>query len=279
MQKHICEICQKEFKTGNELGSHKRTHTRKLIECDICQKKFGALRLEKHKISCEEKELLSQKQCEKCGKDFKSYSSRFCSRSCANSHTVSEEQKSKTSKSLKNRETEAFLLNRRPKHCKYCGKSTYSLDNKKTKIVCVPSCVESKKSLSQKLSLSLCGKTGGYREKGGRGKGCLYKGVWLDSSWELSLAKRLDELSIRWERDTGKHRFNYIDIKGKERKYYPDFFIPCFNLYIEVKGYWTDETRHKMTAVKERHKHIKILVLESLKEIETFKILSDLSES
>ena len=147
-----------------------------------------------------------------------------------------------------------------------------NLDNKRTKLVCVPSCVESKKSLSQKLSLSLCGRTGGYREKGGRGKGCLYKGVWLDSTWELALAQKLDELQIHWERDTGKHRFQYIDNKGKIRNYYPDFFIPSLDLYIEVKGYWTAETRHKMSSVKEKHKHIKILVLESLKEIENFDI-------
>ena len=290
MDKHVCKYCSKEFETGPSLGSHTRSHTRKLVECNICHQKFGEKQLDKHKVNCLKKEESSYKTCEKCGKDFKSYYSRFCSRSCANGHVVGEEQKLKTSKTLTGRiltdnpiktklseeerrkKKEAYLFKRKDKFCSYCGLKTRSVNNQPTKNFCVPQCRESKEQISRKISSKVKGITGGYRERGGRGKGCHYKGIWLDSTWELSLVQRLDDLSIEWERDTKKHVFEYVDAEGKYRKYYPDFFIPSLDLYIEVKGYWTPETRHKMSSVKERHRHLNLLVLESLEDIQSLKI-------
>ena len=251
-----------------------RSHTRKLLTCEICFKKFGEKSFSNHVSKCLEKESLSYKKCEKCNKDYKSYTGRFCSRSCANSHFVSEEHKSKTSKSLNksNSESMSFLLKRQNKNCKYCGADTKSINNKPTKNFCTPLCDDFKKHRSLAISLKVKGKTGGYREKGGRGKGCFYRQVWLDSSWELALVKRLDELNILWERDTSKYKFVYFDKFGNSRNYYPDFYLPKFDIFIEVKGYWTQETKHKMSSVKENNKHLNILILESLCEIEKLNI-------
>lgn len=269
MSKHICKYCQKEFESGPLLGSHVRSHTRKLVECDICHHQFGEKQLEKHRILCLEKEKDRHRLCKKCGKDFSSDCSVFCSRACANkSRVLSEETKEK----IRNANLGKTIISRDPRQCRYCGKQTRSIDGQIPKLFCTPRCPESIESLSQKLSQANKGKTGGYREKGGRGKGCHYKGIWLDSTWELALAQRLDELSIQWERDTGKHRFGYVDAEGNERNYYPDFFIPSKDLYIEVKGYWTSETRHKMSSVKERHKHLNLLVLESLDQIQSLTL-------
>lgn len=272
MQKFVCKICEKEFETGQSLGSHKRLHSRKLINCEICHQKFGFKSIEKHKIRCLEKERLSHKHCEKCGKDFKSYSSRFCSRSCANGHLVKDDQKIKTSFTIQknNSLSKSFLSKRVDKLCKYCGKITKSIDNKPTKNLCTPHCEEFKKNKSAILSEKLKGKSGGYRERGGRGKGSLYKGVWLDSTWELSLVKRLDELGIPWERDTGKHRLHYFDENGNKRNYFPDFYIPDKNFYIEVKGFWTEKTKFKMNSVLSFNKDVNILILDSLSKIENF---------
>ncbi len=277
MQQFICKICEKEFETGQSLGSHKRSHSRKLINCEICHQKFGVNSLEKHKIICLEKERLSYKHCEKCGKDFKSYSSRFCSRSCANGHSVNEHQKMKVSSSLifHHSESESFLLKRKDKNCKYCGIITKSINNRPTKEYCTPPCLKAKEKKSQAISLKVKGKTGGYRKQGGRGKGCFYKEIWLDSSWELALAKRLDDLGISWERDTGKHRLPYFDESGNKKNYFPDFYIPSLNLYIEVKGFWTPGVKYKMLAVEQNNKHLNILILDSLSQIETLKLNID----
>ncbi|NBP03131.1 MAG: hypothetical protein EBU90_24075 [Proteobacteria bacterium] len=287
MDNHVCKYCKKEFESGPLLGSHIRSHTRKLIECDICHKQFGEKQIEKHVVLCLEKEKASYKSCEKCNKDFKSYFNRFCSRSCANGHVVSGEQKLKTSNTIKSKfcQTEKhenllrieknlqrFVEKRQDKQCKYCNRTTKSINGNPTKIICTPRCPEFKEILSKKLSASTKGKTGGYRERGGRGHGCHYKGIWLDSTWELALAKKLDALGVLWERDTGKHKFDYVDQNGELRNYFPDFYLPNQSLYIEVKGYWTVETKFKMSSVKKRHKHISLLILESIEEIENLKL-------
>ncbi|MBK26148.1 MAG: hypothetical protein CME70_19275 [Halobacteriovorax sp.] len=94
--------------------------------------------------------------------------------------------------------------------------------------------------------------------------------VSMDSSWETAFAKRLDELGVKWVRDESMH-FLYHTIRGRKRKYIPDFYLPDYGVYIEVKGYWTDAARHKMKDVQEKNP-IKIVILESLDEINNFEV-------
>ena len=61
----------------------------------------------------------------------------------------------------------------------------------------------------------------------------------VDGGWELSVAKYLDSLNIKWTRN--KRRFKYWNsIKNCESTYCPDFYVEDWNKYIEVKGYKTD---------------------------------------
>ena len=55
----------------------------------------------------------------------------------------------------------------------------------------------------------------------------------LDSSWELIVAKRLDELNLNWCRPN--IRLPYIDKNNIERGYFPDFYVKDFKCFIEVK--------------------------------------------
>lgn len=63
-----------------------------------------------------------------------------------------------------------------------------------------------------------------------------YKGYKFQGSWEVAFAKYLDNLNITWERPNKK--FNYI-YNNDNHKYLPDFYLPKYNLYIEIKGYPT----------------------------------------
>ena len=89
--------------------------------------------------------------------------------------------------------------------------------------------------------------------------------VLMDSTWEVMMATRLDELEIIWERDPNM-KLEYRTRGGRKRNYIPDFYLPELDLYIEVKGYWTDAARHKMKDIIKRNPG-KICILESLLEI------------
>lgn len=89
--------------------------------------------------------------------------------------------------------------------------------------------------------------------------------VLMDSTWEVMMAARLDELEINWKRDPSM-KLEYRTRGGRKRNYIPDFYLPDLDLYIEVKGYWTDAARHKMKDIIKRNPG-KICILESLLEI------------
>ena len=94
--------------------------------------------------------------------------------------------------------------------------------------------------------------------------------VSMDSTWEVTMAARLDDLGIVWKRDR-KMKLAYKTRGGRKKNYIPDFYLPDYDIYIEVKGYWTDAAKHKMKDVQARHP-VKILILESLEEISNIKI-------
>lgn len=60
-----------------------------------------------------------------------------------------------------------------------------------------------------------------------------YKGVLLDSSWELAMAERLDELQIKWIRPDP---IKWVDREGKTRHYFPDFYLPEQDLFLDPKN-------------------------------------------
>ena len=89
----------------------------------------------------------------------------------------------------------------------------------------------------------------------------------MDSSWEHICATKLDEAGIKWERDPKMHLI-YHSASGRKRKYIPDFFLPEFDLYLEVKGFWTEAAKHKMVDVQKRNS-VNILFVESMPQVLT----------
>ena len=87
----------------------------------------------------------------------------------------------------------------------------------------------------------------------------------MDSTWEVACAKRLDELGIKWMRNPSI-KLKYITRSRRIRNYIPDFYLPDYDVYIEVKGYWTDAARHKIKSVQINN-DVKLLILESLDAI------------
>lgn len=96
------------------------------------------------------------------------------------------------------------------------------------------------------------------------------KVIQMDSSWEAKCAERLDELGVRWER-TEDIKLKYIDKRAQTRNYIPDFYLPDYDIYLEVKGYWTTPARWKMRSVMDRNPG-KIRLLESLEDISALQL-------
>ena len=70
-----------------------------------------------------------------------------------------------------------------------------------------------------------------------------YKDFTFDSYWEVLFAQFLDKYNILWVRNTN-YSFEYI-YKKSIHKYYPDFYLPDFDLYIEIKGFFSNKDINK----------------------------------
>lgn len=60
-----------------------------------------------------------------------------------------------------------------------------------------------------------------------------YNGIKLDSQYEFIVANELDINSIKWERPT---YFLWEDSNGLTHRYYPDFYLPEYNVYLDPKN-------------------------------------------
>ena len=89
-------------------------------------------------------------------------------------------------------------------------------------------------------------------------KGCIeYKGILLDSSWELELAKRLDELEIKWVRPDP---IPWVDEEGVTHNYFPDFYLEDFDLFLDPKNPQAIKVqRKKLDCLLTQYKNIVIL--------------------
>lgn len=79
----------------------------------------------------------------------------------------------------------------------------------------------------------------------------------LRGTWEVKVANWLNLRNILWVR---KKYLKYKNTDGVNRTYCPDFYLSEFNIYIEVKGYFSQLDKNKIKLVKEQN-NIKLLLL------------------
>lgn len=93
----------------------------------------------------------------------------------------------------------------------------------------------SKPGAKEKLSVSMKQVYSEQKPKvSGRSKHGWYKGIWCDSTWELAFVLYALDNNINFVRNN--KGFSYI-WSGSVHTYYPDFYLPDENTYIEIKGY------------------------------------------
>lgn len=69
---------------------------------------------------------------------------------------------------------------------------------------------------------------------GGKCKWYEVDGKKVQGGWEKDIALKLNQFKIHWSRCKPiiYHKNN------KEKRYTPDFYLPKFDLFLEIKGYW-----------------------------------------
>lgn len=90
--------------------------------------------------------------------------------------------------------------------------------------------------------------------------------VTVQGTWEKKYAEFLNAKNIPWTKSR-TIKFNWTDDQGINRIYYPDFYLPETDEYIEIKGFmWKDESKgiddkRKMELVSEQNSDKKIIVI------------------
>jgi hypothetical protein len=82
----------------------------------------------------------------------------------------------------------------------------------------------------------------------------------VQGTWELKYVEYLDNNGIEFL--THKGRIEYKDDNGEYRSYYPDFFLPNENKYIDVKNdYHFELGKRKFELIFEQNQDLNIIIL------------------
>ena len=111
-------------------------------------------------------------------------------------------------------------------------------------------------SVAMKLAVQKYPESYSSSNVNGRTKKIQYNGFTMDGSWELKVAKWLDNYSIKWEKPVTGFSYEW----NGTHTYYPDFYLLDYGFYIEVKGYERQRDIEKWKAVKNLivFKHLEI---------------------
>ena len=71
--------------------------------------------------------------------------------------------------------------------------------------------------------------------------------VYLNGTWEFCFMEYLNSNKIKWT-SIITETINYI-WEGKIRRYFPDFYLPDYKVYVEIKGYQRDRDLEKWNVV------------------------------
>ncbi len=253
-----CSVCSKEFKNERALSSHLKIHKPGYkkpsfkgripkIRCHHCKKLISKSNIKKHEKTCFENPQ-NYKECLICNRHIPK-DQKFCSSSCSatynNTHRErngwSDEAKLKHSERMKGVvKTPSGSCKLFEHTCKICNKFrlvNYKENQRKT---CSREC-QTIASTSIRPYQNGSRKTTWYYNKHQN------KEVLLESSWEVQTAKLLDKMNIGWIRPP---HIKWVDKSGKERLYFPDFYLPKTDIYLDPKNpYCMEQDKEKLEIV------------------------------
>jgi hypothetical protein len=211
-----------------------------------------------------EEYLKNPKRCKQCNNKlsyaerFKTFCNRVCSAKFNNiSRNHTEITKKKISKSIKK-----YYTNTLKKDRKRFPKKFYSIKFKNCKVCGTLFIIRSgikrspkweKKTCSVKCGVIASTKLRTYPN--GRKKLLWYENpyqgkVLLESSWEKIIADILCEKKIKWIRP---EPIEWIDLKNKQRLYYPDFYLVDYDIYLDPKNpFCMKQDEEKMSNISKK---------------------------
>jgi hypothetical protein len=78
--------------------------------------------------------------------------------------------------------------------------------------------------------------------------------IYFFSRWEANFARLMNYLNIQWI-----HQPKTFQLKSQ--KYTPDFYLPDFDIYIEVKNYLSDYSRNRDMQFRKAYPELKLILL------------------
>lgn len=251
-----CDNCNNEFIKRSASVKYEKKKGQKTF---FCSKECRWLYIKKKVVSL--KCSHCEKEFEKDEKDYnkslrKGKDNFYCSITCANKDRImSEETKEKIATKLsayyqiheqKNKQVKTNLL------CPICDNNFEVTECDKNRTYCSKVCSNNDTDFKYKNKPS-----GGYRKGSGRSLGGWYKGIYCDSTYELTYLIYCLDHNISIKRCTEK--FEY----GEGKTYNPDFIVG--DTIIEIKGYVTEEVYTKADSVPDNINY-KILTKDLMKK-------------
>ena len=210
------------------------------------------------------------------GAKYSKYTSgEFCSKACSKGYSTSlkrSEINSKVSRTLIDKfktgpklspgkvrvEKDGKALYFFEKICPECQKTF--LNRKREAIYCSRKCVWASDDYKMKVSKNRIE----YLQSNKNVKwysiqNLLDETIKVQGKWELEMANRLNLLCILFTRKSVKFANSHL--------YTPDFYLPEYDLFIEVKGFIYEKDKYKMLRVVEE-KQINLKYIDNLKQIE-----------
>lgn len=254
------------------MGTYKK-YTTTCLECksEVVNKNFEKHYRSKQCLSGGKFIFIRSGKCQFCGIDFGEENPGNHVRWCKSNPKFEEyrsnaklnmEEIHKTHH-LKTEEEKAKISNKiKQAHMNGAYKNAHSLTKQRMKNF--RHSEETKENLRQKALVSkhqrICKSTHSYTDKRGRTFN-------FDSKWEDALAERLDELDLNWTRPDP---IKWVDGKGKTRNYFPDFYLPDYDLYLDPKNtYCMNQQEEKIRIISSM---VRLIILSTLKECKTFNI-------
>ena len=233
--------------------------------------------------------------CENCGKEFeedwrkdkhnaKKSPVRFCTHKCQQSFLGKKSQEKHPNSERAKKE--GYVHPNKGKtwkiklgdacYCDYCGRKFTRTCHKRLH---EKSCknnpnrvsIQGKKHTEEtKARLSKMAKDRNYAHRlmSGTKSVVEYKGVTLGSSYEVTVAKSLDENNIKWIKPKSLKWLSPVD--NREHSYYPDLYLPEYDVYLEPKNDYLINNVNKHFGIKDTEKiklveqknNVKVIILD-----------------